>query len=119
MNSRAVVVPLYEIDTTPPVGAVDLAINIHSFSEMSYAAVEAWILWLAKLEVAQLFLIPNQADLLCIEADGTQRDFSDVLERAGYRRIAHEPVIVDPDVRGFIEQGDWFWLFERYRRTRP
>jgi hypothetical protein len=112
-DSRAVVVPLYEMENSPPVGSIDLAINIHSFSEMCYAAIEGWINWLGKLQVPQLFLIPNHPQLLSIEADGTQRDFSDVLARNGYRRVAHEPVIQDADVRGFIEQADYFWLFQR------
>jgi hypothetical protein len=32
-----------------------------------------------------------------IEPDGAHRDFSYVLDRAGFRRIAHEPTLRDPN----------------------
>lgn len=112
-DSRAVVVPLDEMDAAVAVGSIDLAINIHSFSEMCYEAIEAWIQWLVKLQVPRLFLIPNQSQLLSTESDGSHRDFGFTLERAGFRQIAHEPTLRDPDVREFVGVYDYFWLFER------
>lgn len=112
-DSRAVVVPLDKMDTAIPVGSIDLAVNVHSFSEMCYEAIEEWIGWLVKLQVPRLFLVPNQPQLLSTEADRSHRDFSDILERAGFRRIAHEPTLRDPDVRELVDVNDFFWLFER------
>jgi hypothetical protein len=95
-------------------GSIDLAINVHSFSEMGYDAIHAWIDWLVELEVPRLFIIPNQAELLSKEEDlVTRRDFADILERAGYRRIAHEPTLTDESVRELVGVHDFFWLFER------
>lgn len=114
-DSRAVVVPLDQMETAITPGSIDLAVNIHSFSEMCYEAIEGWIQWLVRLKVPRLFIIPNQPELLSTEADDgkTHRDFGDILERAGYRRIAHEPTLRDGDVRQLVGVNDFFWLFER------
>ena len=112
-DSRAQVVPLDEMYRVKP-GSIDLAINVHSFSEMGYDAIQAWIDWLVELEVPRLFIIPNQAELLSKEEDlVTRRDFADILERAGYRRIAHEPTLTDESVRELVGVHDFFWLVER------
>jgi hypothetical protein len=112
-DSRAVVVPLDEMDRAIPVGSVDLAVNVHSFSEMCYDAIEAWVQWLVRLEVPRVFLVPNTPQLLSTEPDGGRRDFSYVLDRAGFRQIAHEPTFPDPDLRELVGVSDDFWLFER------
>jgi hypothetical protein len=112
-SSRAVVVPLDEMERAIPVGSVDLAVNVHSFSEMSYDAIDAWVQWLVKLQVPRLFLVPNTPQLLSMEADGARRDFSYILDRAGFRRTVHEPTLRDPDLRELVGVSDEFWLFER------
>lgn len=114
-DSRAVVIPLDQMETAIAPGSIDLAVNIHSFSEMCYEAIEGWIQWLARLKVPRLFIVPNQPELLSTESrDGhTHRNFSDILDRAGYRRVAHEPTIADPDVRRLVGVHDFYWLFER------
>lgn len=112
-DARAVVVPVDQMDSAVPAGQIDLAMNVHSFSEMRYDAIEAWIQWLVRLRVPRLFIVPNQPELISFEPDGSHRDFSDILDRAGYRRIAHEPTLRDPDVRELVGQSDFFWLFER------
>lgn len=112
-DSRAIVIPLDEMDTAVAVGSIDLAVNVHSFSEMCYDAIEVWFQWLVKLQVPKLFMVPNQPTLLSTESDGSHRDFSDIVERAGFRRVAHEPTLRDSDVRELVGVRDFFWLFER------
>ena len=41
---------------------IDLAVNIHSFSEMPLAAIDSWLGWLAGHGVGHLLLTPNTAD---------------------------------------------------------
>ncbi len=116
-DSRAVIVPVDQMETAIAPGSIDLAVNVHSFSEMNYAAIEAWIQWLVRLQVPRLFMVPNQPELLSTEVSNrqgtTHRDFSDLLARAGFQQIAHEATLQDPDVRELVGVCDNFWLFER------
>lgn len=111
---RARVVGLHEVETALEPDAFDLAVNIHSFPEMPYAAVEWWIGQLARLEVPRLLVVPNEPDeLLTQEPDGSRRDFLPLIEGAGYRLAACEPVVADPAVRELLPLPDRFHLFER------
>ena len=54
------VVPLHELESTIAPGEVDIAVNIHSFSECSPAAIEAWLAFLARPTAsAHLMVVPN------------------------------------------------------------
>jgi SAM-dependent methyltransferase len=106
------VVPLHEVDGLQA-GSFDLAVNVHSFSECTLAAVGWWIDLLARLGVPRLLIVPNEPDqLLTLEPDGARRDFLPVLEQAGYRLTLSEDVIADPAVRELVRLHDRFHLFE-------
>lgn len=115
-SSRARVVALDRVQEELEPGAFDLAVNIHSFPECTYAAVEWWTDLLGRLEVPRLLVVPNEPDeLLTLEADGTRRDFMPLIEGAGYRLAHSEPVVDDPAVAELIPLHDRFFLFERDR----
>jgi SAM-dependent methyltransferase len=108
------VVPLDRVEADLEPGGFDLAVNVHSFSECTEAAVAWWIALLARLDVPRLLIVPNEpTELLTLEADGSRRDFAPLLERAGYRLSAREPVIEDEAVRSLVRLEDHFHLFER------
>lgn len=93
---------------------IDLAVNVHSFSEMGRAAIEGWLALLERLRVPRLLVVPNDATaLLSMEADGGRLDFEGSLERHGYRLAACEPAIADDDVRELVGVRDHLFLFER------
>jgi len=93
---------------------IDLAVNVHSFSEMGIAAIEGWLDLLGRLAVRRLFIVPNDGDaLLSMEADGTRRDFESSLARRGWRQAAREPAIADDDARELVGVNDTLLLFER------
>lgn len=93
-------------------GSFDVAVNIHSFSECTHAAVEWWVELLANLRVPRLLVVPNEPnELLTLESDGSRRDFRPLLEGAGYREITSEPVITDAAVRELLSLSDSFFLF--------
>jgi SAM-dependent methyltransferase len=95
-------------------GSFDLAVNIHSWPECTYAAVQWWVAELERLEVPNLLVIPNEpTELLSLEPDGRRLDFVPLLERAGYRLVKREPVVGDEAVRGLLRLDDHFHLFER------
>jgi SAM-dependent methyltransferase len=58
----------------------DLAVNIHSFSEMSLASVENWIKVLDEAEIQRVFVVPNPKDLKLNSGE----DFSSIFLKYGY-----------------------------------
>lgn len=112
------VVPLNEIDDLVP-GSFDLAVNIHSFSECTEAAVSWWLELLVRLGVPTLFLIPNEPEgFLSRETDNSRRDLMPVLARAGYELEARVPVIGDAAVRQQLRIEDRFHLFRQRSTSR-
>jgi SAM-dependent methyltransferase len=108
------VVPLHELDDAIVPGSFDLAINIHSFSECTYAAVSWWLEWIERLRIPHLLIVPNDRDeLLAFESDGTRRDFRPLVEGAGYELSACEPVFDDLAVQELLRVPDQFLLFRR------
>lgn len=109
---RARVAALDELDSELEPGAFDLAVNIHSFSECTYAAVEWWVGLLSRLRVPKVLVIPNEPlELLTLEPDGSRRDFLPLLTNAGYRLVCREPVVQDAAVRELLPLRDHFQLF--------
>lgn len=93
---RVVAVPFPDIEQVLETGNVTLAVNIHSFSECSLAAIEWWIRLVSKHRIRYLFLVPNPADhegkrLLTQELDGTHKDYSQLLTSYGYEPIGIAP----------------------------
>ncbi|WP_159104688.1 putative sugar O-methyltransferase [Plantactinospora sp. BB1] len=114
VEPKAVVLRLDEMAERLAAERPDLAVNVHSFSEMPIAAIEAWIDLLARCGVPTLLIVPNEGDrLLSLEDDYLRRDFAPVLARHGYVLAAREPTIADPDVRELVGAGDWFLLYRR------
>jgi SAM-dependent methyltransferase len=110
--NRAEVVPLHELERLRG-RAFDVALNIHSFSEMSLRAIDAWVGLLAGLNVPALVVVPNDHDaLLSTEADGQHLPFAPVLARHGYALAAKEPV-VPPRLRRLTRMREHFFLFRR------
>jgi putative sugar O-methyltransferase len=110
---RARAIPLDEIDQTLSDHPVDLAINIHSFSECRTQAIEWWAKLLSKHRVKNLMVVPNhcrtQGELLHTN-DG--HDFLPLLERYGYRTVLKEPKFLDPVVQEYGLQPNWNHLLE-------
>lgn len=93
---------------------LDIAINVHSFSEMNLNAIEGWLDLVRTLGIPYLFIVPNDAEsFLTMEADGTRLDFLDALESRGYFIAAKEPTIADSDARELIGVDDYHFLFKR------
>jgi putative sugar O-methyltransferase len=106
------VVPLHELDAGLTPGAFDLAVNIHSFSECTLQAIEWWVELLARLQVHEVVIVPNEpTELLSMEPDGTRLDFAPALARAGYELTTREPVYADPAVRELVALDDHFHRF--------
>ncbi len=113
LQERARVVPLDEIEAALAAEPVDLAVNVHSFSECQPAAIDWWISLLAKQRVKYLMIVPNP-----LEYGGTVLvtnhgdDMRTIAERHGYREIAKDPKYLDPLVQEHALMPTWHFLFE-------
>lgn len=100
VSNRAKVIPLYEIENTLAETPVDLAINVHSFSECRLDAIDWWLSLIARHKVKYLFIVPNDgSELLSRESDETKQDFRGLVEAYGYREISRQPKYLDPSVQ--------------------
>jgi SAM-dependent methyltransferase len=112
------VVPLPDIGDAIALGGFDLAVNIHSFTECTYAAVAWWLDWLEQLRVPNLLIVPNdREELLAYESDWSRRDFGPLVEAAGYELVASEPVFDDLAVQELLRVPNQFLLFRRALRS--
>jgi len=109
---RARAIPLDRLEETLAGRRIDLAINVHSFSECTRDAVEWWLELLRRHEVGHLFVVPNPIDhggerLLTNEGV----DMLPLIERY-YRLLAKSPKYADPALQRHGIQHTWHYLFE-------
>lgn len=92
---------------------VDIAINVHSFSECKISAIDWWVSLLSRYKVRYLMIVPNAAghggERLLTHEGG---DFSEVIKKYGYNLIAKEPKFRDPVVQAFGINSTYHYLFE-------
>ena len=82
-NAKAESLPLYEIDHLTDI-PINLAVNIHSWSECTLKSVVYWIDMLADLKVTHLFVVPHHDNFLSKEADGTGKPIMPEITARGY-----------------------------------
>lgn len=112
ITDKASVVLLDEVERELEKTPIDLAVNIHSFSECNIDAIDWWIRLLAKHRVANLVVMPNEKyetpSGLAVE-DG--RDFLPVIEKHGYKRTKVVPKYDDPFVMTYGLDPGKFHVF--------
>ena len=103
---------LDEIDSVLEASPVDVAVNIHSFSECSLEAIDWWVALLAKHRVPWLVVCPNAKHdggrFLGVE-DG--RPFGPCIEKHGYELAKLVPKYDDPSVQAYGLDPSWFHIF--------
>ena len=114
VHGSAQIVLLPEIEDTLKGQRVDLAVNIHSFSECRLTAIRWWVELLAKYRVRYLMVVPNPEGkrLLSWEGNGKRLNFEPTISSAGYRLIAKEPKYRDPTVHRYGLWPTYYYLFE-------
>ena len=117
VDPTARVVPLTDVAGPGSAGLADsytVAVNVHSFSECSLAAIRWWLDRLAEREVPWLLVVPNTPGrLLSTEADGSRADFLPAVLAAGYELADRRPVYASDEMREMIGVHDEFLLFRR------
>ena len=117
LTDRADVIPLDEVDQRVD-GWFDVALNIHSFSECTYEAVEWWVQRVWKLGIPHLMIVPNPDErfesdtdrFVSSEPDGSERNYLPLLADLGYEMVAREP-LVDDVARSLLAVDDVMFLF--------
>ncbi|WGD54938.1 putative sugar O-methyltransferase [Bradyrhizobium sp. CB1650] len=107
------VVPLDRFETFIASTPIDLAINIHSFSECSLTAIDWWVERLSINKVKRLLVIPNHADVAtqrCLTNRG--EDMELIFERHGYAAIIREPRYPDSILQRYGIDPSLISLFE-------
>lgn len=109
--TRARVIP-FDDQAELEAGTIDLAVNIHSFSECAIEAVDYWVSRCAKLGIEHLFIVPDrsaQGGQALRLVNGT--DFTPLLGRYGYELSHAEPKYLNPEVQKFGVSPAWYYLF--------
>lgn len=117
---RAAVIPLDEVAEAVAGMRIDLAVNIHSFSECPASAITWWLDLLAENDVRHLMIVPNtDTRLLSKELEGPKVDLRPLLGARGYELARVRPKYGSSD---FMQKHGlhgrfpmFYFLFERRR----
>jgi putative sugar O-methyltransferase len=91
VDERAKVIPLDEIENVLTNNPVQLATNIHSFSECTLSAITWWLDLVARHKVRYLFIVPNNKEFTSCEKNGARSKFLPEITERGYRLKASRP----------------------------
>jgi putative sugar O-methyltransferase len=97
---RAAMVPLDAVAALLAATRIDVAVNVHSFSECTLEAIAWWTELLASHRVPRLMVVPNEGTVggARCEINGGV-DMEQVFARFGYRPAVREPRYADPNVQ--------------------
>ncbi len=116
IRHKASSIALDRIEQTLAGAAVDIAVNVHSFSECKVPAIQWWLKLLTRYRVPFLMVVPNHYDKAgkrMLTNDG--RDISRLIREAGYCEIALEPKYEDPLVQKYAINPSHYALYELAR----
>lgn len=114
--SRSEVLPLDVVDHELRGRQIDVALNIHSFSECSAAVIGWWLDLLVRSNLKHLMVVPNGGDkLLSAEPDGSKRDFEPLIRERGFDLAVKRPKYVHSEA--VQEHGLYPAHYFLYKRT--
>ena len=98
-------------------GEIDVAVNVHSFSECTLASIRWWLDLIRSAEISRIFIVPNFSKrLVSTEADGTRENFGRILPDYGYREVFKRPKFVNaPELEKQGLYPTWYYGFELRR----
>ena len=117
VDERASVIPLDEIAQALGGRHIDVAVNIHSFSEAPFSAIEWWLNLIAENDVRHLLLVPNtDTRLLSKELDGPKVNLRPAIEERGFELVRMRPKYVSDFMQKHGLHGRfpmYYFLFAR------
>ena len=119
VEDKAKVIPLDRIQDALAERArpIDVAVNVHSFSECTLASIRWWLELLRSAGIPRLFIVPNFAKrLVSTEVNGKREDFGRILPDYGYRQVFQRPKFVKaPELEKAGLYPTWYYGFELRR----
>lgn len=112
LSDSAKVVPLDEVEKAIEAQHVDLAINVHSFSECTLAAIDWWFSLLERQRVRYVMVVPHGGTYNGQLLSHDRQDFGTIIENHGYRLVAKDPKFADPIVQQYAITPTYYYLFE-------
>ena len=112
-ENRANVVALDEIENVLETHNVDIAVNIHSFSECTLVAIEWWLFLLKKNRIKYLMIVPNSKGFQTkglFTKNGL--NFQEIIEKNCYKLVVEEPKYRDLVVQKYAIVPTYYYLFE-------
>jgi len=97
ISNKCEVIPLHRFEETMTNKKIDIATNIHSFSECSREIIQWWLEKLQILNVRYLMIVPNIYNasggkkLMSLEVDGQTLPYEDLVHQNGYSLISKVP----------------------------
>ena len=107
LEDRAKVVPIDELENNLKSRTINIAVNIHSFPEVTLSAIEWWLSLLAKYNVKYLMVVPNSGVLRTVDGN----NFGEIVEKYGYKLMAKEHNYNDLIVQEFALMPTYYFLF--------
>jgi hypothetical protein len=111
-SEKSTVVPLDRIEKRLERGDIDIAINIHSFSECRMEAIDWWVCRVARAGIKHFFIVPNRYGLERGLLTNDKKDFLPILSKHGYRLVLQEPKYFDPVVQQYALSPEDYFLFQ-------
>lgn len=87
----ASVLPLDEVSGALRGKRIDIALNVHSFSECPLSAITWWLELIAQNDVVYLMIVPNTDELLSMETSGRRLDYRVLIESHGFTLVTKRP----------------------------
>lgn len=112
LSEKARVVPLDEVEKTLEAQHIDLAVNIHSFSECTIEAIDWWFSLLERRRVRYVMLVPHGGTYNGQLLSHDRKDYAAILENHGYHLVAKDPKFHDPTVQQYAITPTYHYLFE-------
>ena len=112
ITNKARVIPLHKLSVLKK-ETIQIAINVHSFSECTISAIEWWTHFMEQNKIQYLMVVPNP-----LQHGGTQLltnlgyDFLPIIHRAGYDLVAKDPKYLDPIVQQKGIYPTYHYLFQ-------
>ncbi len=109
VEDKAQVIPLDMIEEEMKNHSIDLALNIHSFSECTLSAIDWWLSLLEEHQVRYLLIVPNSGKRLLTN---DKKSFQGLVEEKGYRLKTLEPKYKDPVLQKYAANPSYYHLYE-------
>lgn len=83
MDSQTTTWPLFSLGELSK-EKVDVAVNIHSFSECTLESINSWLDLVVDMGIHNLFIVPHDERFICCDTDGSNPSFRPAIEKHGF-----------------------------------